>query len=304
MACMQKHWPTKDNLFCRKITPDKICEVCGNFKETKDHVLWHCYPAKEVWKEVGLDTEKVMDKCPKFLDLVWYARNMKQWLEEDIRLMVMTAWGIWTNRNEVCHGKSRKPASVLARWINNYLEDYLMANHSTQPYKESTDATWQFPKPLWYKANMDGAVFAQHREAGVGVMIRDHYGAVVATLSKKLKAPLGALKVEAKAMEEAVSFTRNMGIRDCIFESESLTVVNAMLRLIDPPSAIANNVAGSLSLLPMFRAVSFSHVPRSRNKVAHTLAQVARGLSGLHTWVEETPGCIENLVSQDVFFLS
>ena len=104
-----------------------------------------------------------------------------------------------------------------------------MANHSTQPYKESVEVTWQPPKPPWYKANMDGAVFSQQKETGVGVVIRDHHGDVVVALSKKLKAPLGAIKVEAKAMEEAVNFTWGMGFQDCLFESDSLIVVNAML---------------------------------------------------------------------------
>ena len=69
--------PTKANLFHRKITIDNICEVCGNFEETTAHVLWHCHRAKEVWKEISLDMDKVMDKCPEFLDLLWYARNVK-----------------------------------------------------------------------------------------------------------------------------------------------------------------------------------------------------------------------------------
>jgi len=108
--------PIKANLFRRRITTDNTCEVCGSFEETIGHVLWHCHHAKEVWKEVSLDTDKVMGKCPEFLDLLWYARNVKQWPEEDVGLMEMTAWGIWTNRNEVRHRKSRKPASVLVRW--------------------------------------------------------------------------------------------------------------------------------------------------------------------------------------------
>ena len=133
-------------------------------------------------------------------------------------------------------------------------------------------------------------------------MIRDHQGAVVAALSKKLKAPLGAIEMEAKAMEEAVNFARDMGIRDCLFKSDSLSVVNAMLRLTDPPLSIANVIAGTLSQLYKFREVKFSHVVRSGNKAAHTLAQVAKGVSGQNAWVEETPDCIEQLVTQDVLF--
>ena len=44
-------------------------------------MLWHCHRAKEVWKEIGLDMDKIMDGCPEFLDLLWYARNVKQWPE-------------------------------------------------------------------------------------------------------------------------------------------------------------------------------------------------------------------------------
>lgn len=83
---------------------------------------------------MGLDKDDIMDSCPEFLDLLWYARNVKKWSEQDIELMVTTAWGIWTNRNEMLHGKDRKPASVLARWTRGYLEDYSLANHVIQPY--------------------------------------------------------------------------------------------------------------------------------------------------------------------------
>ena len=51
-----------------------------------------------------------------------------------------------------------------------------------------------------------------------------------------------------------------------------------------------------------FRDVNFSHVVRSGNKAAHTLAQFARGVSDQNAWVEETPSCIEQLVPQDVLF--
>ena len=197
----------------------------------------------------------------------------------------------------MCHGKSRKLASVLARWTKEHLENFVLANHSTRPFKEFVEATWQPPKPSWYKANMEGAVFSHQKETGIGVVIRDHHGAVVAALSKKIKALLGAIEVEATTMEEAVSFAWDMGIRDCLFESDSLTVVNAMLRLTEPPSSIANVITGSLSQLYRFREVNFSHVGWLGNKAAHTLAQFAKGVSNQNALVEETLGCIEKLVS-------
>ena len=103
-------------------------------------------------------------------------------------------------------------------------------------------------------------------------------------------------------MEEGVRFAWEMGIRDCLFESDSLTVVNAMLRRTEAPSSIVNVITGSLSQLYRFREVKFSHVGRSGNKAAHTLAQFAKSVSDQNAWVEEIPGCIEKLVSQDVLF--
>ena len=51
---------------------------------------------------------------------------------------------------------------------------------------------------------MDGAVFKDQKAAVVGVFIRDCNGQVIATLSKKINAPLGPLEVEAKVVKVGV----------------------------------------------------------------------------------------------------
>ena len=49
--------------------------------------------------------------------------------------------------------------------------------------------------------NVDGAVFKEQHMAGVGILIRDADGHLIGACSRKLEAPLGAIKAEAKAME-------------------------------------------------------------------------------------------------------
>ena len=70
--------------------------------------------------------------------------------------------------------------------------------------------------------------FFSSMQTGVAVVIHDHEGRVVAALSKKLHYPLGPLEAEAKAMEEAVEFAWDVGIQDAHFESDSLTLSNAI----------------------------------------------------------------------------
>lgn len=57
---------------------------------------------------------------------------------------------------------------------------------------------------------MDGAFFAAHRSAGVGVLIWDDRGKVVRACSKKLLAPFGAFEAEAKAIEFGMQFAKDL----------------------------------------------------------------------------------------------
>lgn len=52
--------------------------------------FWHCERAKAVWSAMGLAT---MDRVPEFMDLVWYARNVKQMTDHSLASLITTTWG-------------------------------------------------------------------------------------------------------------------------------------------------------------------------------------------------------------------
>lgn len=80
---------------------------------------------------------------------------------------------------------------------------------------------------------MDTAVFAQLDMIGVGVVIRNHEGTVIAALSKRLPLPLGPLEAEAKALDEASIFTWDVRVQDVIFETNSSLVLHALTNPTD-----------------------------------------------------------------------
>ena len=47
-------------------------------------------------------------------------------------------------------------------------------------------------------------------------------------MSKRLQVPLGALEIEAKALEVATIFAKDIGVQKVIFESDSLIVCFAI----------------------------------------------------------------------------
>ena len=135
---------------------------------------------------------------------------------------------------------------------------------------------WINPKPPWYKINTDGAVFTQQQAIGMGVIIRDHKGRVMAVLSKLLHFSLGPLEAEAKALEEAMEFAWDVGIQDAHFESNSFLLSNAVQGASIPLVAISNIVTGICHKVQAFRSVLMSHVRWVGNKMVHILAQYAK----------------------------
>ena len=61
-----------------------------------------------------------------------------------------------------------------------------------------TSMEWKPTKPKFYKVNYDGAMFADLGEAGIGVVVRNQKGEVMAPLAKKL------LTLESVEMLEAL----------------------------------------------------------------------------------------------------
>ena len=113
--------PTKANLQLQKVTQDNVCEECWVVVESSSHVFWHCVRAEEVWTTANVELGSDLVEIHEFIDLVWYARNVKQMSDQALAHLYTIAWGIWSNRNEIRTGGPRKSASVIASWTKDYL---------------------------------------------------------------------------------------------------------------------------------------------------------------------------------------
>ena len=97
------------------------------------------------------------------------------------------------------------------------------------------------------------------------------------------------LEAEAKAMEDVVIFARGIGIRDVIFEGDSLQVCNVMNGCSLAPPTVANVLEGIFLQLQSFRSFLFSHIKRDGNKPAHLLAQHAKFVHDLRHGLRKPP---------------
>ncbi|KAL5796520.1 hypothetical protein ACOSQ2_001340 [Xanthoceras sorbifolium] len=85
-------------------------------------------------------------------------------------------------------------------------------------------------------------------------------------------------------------------------ESDAVTVINCLNSSKLPLSEIGVVLADILTLVQTYGAVvsSYSHVPRSANKVAHTLAKTSFDFVTWMVWVDDYPYFIANILAEDV----
>lgn len=118
-------------------------------------------------------------------------------------------------------------------------------------------------------------------------------------LCRKLYNPLGPLESEAKATEVGIMFAREVGIRDVLFEGDSLVLINAIHGLNEVDPSVQNVVRGILQSVQGFCTFAFSHTKRQGNAPAHSLAQHAVNVEDSLVWLKESP-YIVHACMQDV----
>uniref|UniRef100_A0A2N9I833 Reverse transcriptase domain-containing protein n=1 Tax=Fagus sylvatica TaxID=28930 RepID=A0A2N9I833_FAGSY len=119
-----------------------------------------------------------------FMDL--YYRNMQILQTQELQIFAMLTWLIWFHCNRQ---RLDQPTDEIDRLYPRALElltefhqaqdNHSQTSHATEP---STRTKWKLPIPDRFKVNFDGATFAETNEAGLGAIIRNHQGEVMASL--------------------------------------------------------------------------------------------------------------------------
>ena len=148
---------------------------------------------------------------------------------------------------------------------------------------------WQPPPTDLIKINFDGAVFKDEDRAGIGMVVRDSQGMVIASLSQNIPLPHSVVNLETLAACRALEFSFKLGFDKAILEGDSMIVIAA---LRDPSPSLASYgllVRDAQLMACSFTCISFQHVGRVGNKVAYNLTRHAHHVTGFLVWMEDVP---------------
>ena len=154
---------------------------------------------------------------------------------------------------------------------------------------------WKPPDPGVYKMNFDGALFLEQRCAGLGVVVRDSAGLVIAALSQRVRLPGSVDVVEALAACRAMRFAQELSLHHMVIEGDSLQVIQAIIDT-KPVQTLYGHIIGEIKLLSSLFTCSFLHVNRKGNMLAHALARRAVLSADTEVWIEELPQDLEDVI--------
>nr|XP_023921584.1 uncharacterized protein LOC112033036 [Quercus suber] len=146
-----------------------------------------------------------------------------------VALFATMAWCLWQRRNRV---RERQPSWHLHEIGEQTLalvhEFWEVHKQEARTLAHRTPVRWYPPPNTCFKGNFDAALFDGLDCAGIGVVLRDSSGNVIAALSQWIDHTSSVELAEALAARRAVVLARELSLFDVIFEGDCLRIVQAL----------------------------------------------------------------------------
>ena len=148
---------------------------------------------------------------------------------------------------------------------------------------------WTPPDLGVYRLNFDGAIFEGSARVGLGVVVRDVEGMIIAAMCQNIQLPSLVDLVEALATRRAILFAQELCLAHVVVEGDSLKVITAINNPQKNRTQWGHVVEDIKKASSWFQTCSFCHLYREGNSLAHSLAKRAVLSADLDVWLEELP---------------
>ncbi|XP_028113862.1 uncharacterized protein LOC114311893 [Camellia sinensis] len=291
--------PVRSKLRAWQVLTNADCGLCYRATESIQHYFLDCPFANKVWACSSLAQIAHPQQIGTLFD--WL---LEFFLSVDLvtgELFWVMCWCIWTHRNQVVFNNKAQFAVELAQYAYEYFQEVCtvqtrvrVLQHVPMPIR------WSPPAEGLFKANFDRACDVAEGFIGVGVVVRDHTGSVLAAMSAKRVLGMEVDCIEAFAALAAIHFALDLGLNNIVFEGDSLMIVCAFHSGSKSLASFGHFVEQAKSLLLGFHSWVVQHVKREGNSVAHSLARMAFALEDFSIWMEDVPLSLRSLVMREV----
>ncbi|XP_059429236.1 uncharacterized protein LOC132163053 [Corylus avellana] len=277
-----------------------MCPICGIEPETTFHIMWNCPSARDVWSVGNAKFQKNVYAGPDFLQVV--DGMLRKCSGVEFQQFVGVARRIWHRRNEFVHGGSFIHPSYVLKQALQLSEDFnnlLMTSQESSTPVCSGMLKWQPPPSGWYKVNWDAGIDRRHGRLGLGALIRDSQGNLVAAKSLSHSGLLDPTSAKALAALMAIKLCKAWGFHNLKMESDAKVLVDAVNSTEVDDSSKGHLVADIKLCLVGLQAWKLVYIPCKINWAAHALASLAMTENLDSEWGYVPPDCIGGILEAD-----
>ncbi|KAL6192120.1 hypothetical protein ACLB2K_038507 [Fragaria x ananassa] len=123
--------PCVERLFKRKVCSSDICSRCGGASESVLHSLWACRIAQKVWKCSWLAGVVKLWKFQSFSDLLH--RAAMEGTNKELDLFGLICWWIWKCRNDTIHGKEGLKPDIFVQRCKEWQSELAQTQSTNKP---------------------------------------------------------------------------------------------------------------------------------------------------------------------------
>ena len=142
---------------------------------------------------------------------------------------------------------------------------------------------------LSYKVNVDATLFVDVRGSGFGVVVRNEWAEVMASLTARGPPIQDNEEAEVLAYQKVLEFAVDASFMDVVLEGDNWSVMRSISTGSANCSRLGHIYEDIRCLATGLRSFSVNFVKLSANTVAQSLARFARNVDDELIWLEESP---------------
>ncbi|KAL5748230.1 hypothetical protein ACOSQ2_025527 [Xanthoceras sorbifolium] len=239
-------------------------------------------------------------KMLDFFDRILWLDSVKD--SDFISQFIVCAWLVWSDRNSKLHGGKGLGFTDFWGRAGSWIDDFRSCSDPSPllPPVPVKSRCWLPPQLGHFKLNVDASLLAAGEGFGVGAVIRDDFGVLVAVHGLYFSGQVLVEVAEARAVLEGLKLAAGLAVFPLVVESDALSVVNLCASLSLSRGDVDNLIFDVQALLSSLRVVSIGFVPRACNVIAHSIARRALFSCSPCFWINSFPSWLSKLAMDDV----
>ena len=124
-------------------------------------------------------------------------------------------------------GVFRHP-NILAQEAMRAVEELKFLKQKGKESSSASEDKWKAPEEGWAKLNCDTTCDKEQGRVGMGILIRDHRGHVMAARNTTRMGGFEPVVAEALSLLDGLQFIVEMGLQNAMIEGDAQTVLTAL----------------------------------------------------------------------------